>query len=200
MGADGAPAQSGDAISIVPEVDLLERSLGWTCAHLARVRPDDLTRATPCSTWNLADLLAHMEDGLDAFSEGAAGFVTPVASPRIAQHPVPRIPVLQAKATALLASWIRPAVPLVRTGSALLPARVLVATAALEIAVHGWDVAVATASTRDPLPRLTGALAYALLPIAEATVAAADRPQRFGPPRSARSEDPGDRLLAFLGR
>ncbi|MDT9593052.1 TIGR03086 family metal-binding protein [Nocardioides zeae] len=196
MGADPAPGPAG----ALPEVALLERALAWTCGHLARVRPADLDRTTPCEDWDLRALLAHMEDSLDAFAEAAAGFVVPLPPARLVQHPVARVPVLQAKAGALLGSWTRPVVPLVRTGSAVLPARVLVAAAALEIAVHGWDVASALAGPGDGDSVLPGALALQLLPVAEATIAPEDRPSRFARPNPAWSSTPSERLLCFLGR
>ncbi|MFW6773251.1 TIGR03086 family metal-binding protein [Nocardioides sp. CPCC 205120] len=185
---------------VVPgEVELLERALAWTCGHLARVRPDRLGAPTPCVGWDLAALLAHMEDALDAFAEAAAGFVVPVPDPRSAGHPVPRVPLLQAKAAALLGAWARPTPRAVRTGSVALPTSVLVATAALEVAVHGWDVAVALDPA--PPPAMPAALARDLLGVAGATVVAQDRPARFAapvpPPLAA---TPGERLLCFLGR
>lgn len=184
------------ALTVVPEVELLERALGWTCGHLCRVGPADLPRATPCSTWNLAALLAHMEDSLDAFAEAAAGFVTPLPAPRLPESAVPQVPVLQAKATALLGSWTRPVVPVVRTGSARIPSRLLIATGALEISVHGWDVAASLGRA----PSLPSGLAADLWPIATRVVTPADRPARFAAARERRPCDPGDRLLAFLGR
>lgn len=194
MGAATAPAPA-----LPPEVELLERALALTCGHLARARPVDLGRPTPCAAWDLGALLLHMEDSLDAFAEAASGFVTPVSPVRAVTHPVPRVPVIQAKATALLGSWVRPTVPVVRTGSASLPARVLLATAALEVAVHGWDLGAALAAPGPP-PVLPDDLALRLLPIAEGTVDDGDRPARFAAARHPRSDAPAERLLAHLGR
>ncbi|WZH51517.1 MAG: maleylpyruvate isomerase N-terminal domain-containing protein [Nocardioides alkalitolerans] len=199
---------------VVPaEVALLERALAWTGGRLATVEPRHLALPTPCAGWGLEQLLAHMEDGLDAFSEAAAGFVVPLRPARSPEHPVPLVPVLQAKACALLGSWSRPTLPAVRTGSVHLAAGTLVATAALEITVHGWDVAAAVASdpstdpSTDPAtdpgtpPPLPEDLARALLPIAAAVVAPEDRPHRFGPPLPpASTASYGARLVGFLGR
>jgi hypothetical protein len=73
----------------------------------------------------------------------------------------------------------------------------LVATAALEITVHGWDVAQAT-GTRSPIPE---ELARHLLPVAYRTVTDDDRGIRFA---AALPEPVGAgadvRLRAFLGR
>nr|WP_241728608.1 maleylpyruvate isomerase N-terminal domain-containing protein [Nocardioides zeae] len=180
--------------------------MAWTGGRLATVEPHHLALPTPCAGWTLQQLLAHMEDGLDAFSEAAAGFVVPLPPARSPEHPVPLVPVLQAKACALLGSWSRPTLPAVRTGSAHLAAGTLVATAALEITVHGWDVAAtvdaavdAAVDARRPLPPED--LARALLPIAGAVVAPHDRPHRFGAPLpQAPTASYGARLVGFLGR
>ncbi|MDR6174363.1 uncharacterized protein (TIGR03086 family) [Nocardioides zeae] len=185
-------------LAVPVEVALLERALAWTGGRLATVEPHHLALPTPCAGWTLEQLLAHMEDGLDAFSEAAAGFVVPLPPPRLPEHPVPLVPVLQAKACALLGSWSRPTLPAVRTGSAHLAAGTLVATAALEITVHGWDVA-ATVDARRPLP--PEGLARALLPVAGAVVTPQDRPHRFGSPvPPAPTASYAARLVGFLGR
>jgi hypothetical protein len=74
---------------------------------------------------------------------------------------------------------------------------VLIATGALETAVHGWDVARAC-GIRSQIPL---ALAVELLDFAPMLVTAADREQLFAPPAAvAAAASPGDRLAAFLGR
>ncbi len=73
----------------------------------------------------------------------------------------------------------------------------IVAAAALEIAVHGWDVAQATGG-RHHLPDDLG---RALLPVAQAVVTPEDRPARFAVPQvPARDMGPSAQLLGFLGR
>ncbi|MEU0437066.1 hypothetical protein ABZ153_36730 [Streptomyces sp. NPDC006290] len=71
------------------------------------------------------------------------------------------------------------------------------AVGALEIAVHGWDVARACGRAR-PIP---SALAAELLPLAHLVVADADRGVRFAAPVDVPpGTRPGGLLLAFLGR
>lgn len=184
-------------VTLGGSVGLLDRSLTYTCARLGEVRGELLHRRTPCAGWRLADLLAHMEDALDAFTEAAGGSVA-VGAGRGAAGPVPAI---QAKARALREVWAAPApgdvVIEAGAGRHDLQAPLLVATAALEVAVHGWDVGRAT-GTVDPLPE---ELARELLPVARVLVGPADRGVRFAPPRPApaRAGD-ADALLAFLGR
>jgi len=177
-------------------VELLDRSLAYTRVVLADVRPDLLDRSTPCAGWDLAHLLAHMEDGLDAFTEAAAG--------RVEIGPVPttstRVDALREKACALLGAWtaavLVPTEP-VTVGGVGLDAPLLVATSALEITVHGWDVAQATGRRT----RIPDDLAGGLLGIAEHVIAAGDRGPRFADPRPTTPDaGAGDRLLAWTGR
>jgi len=174
-------------------VELLDRALGYTRVVLADVTDDVLCRPTPCSEWTLGDLLAHMEDALDAFIEAAAGVVdlgstTPSGS---------RVTDLQSKACTLLGAWSRAAPGDVRVGGRDLASRLLVATAALEITVHGWDVGQATGRGA----RIPEGLARDLLGVAGLVVAPADRGVRFGTPGTVGPDAAYDaRLLAFLGR
>lgn len=174
-------------------VDLLQQALAYTGERLAEVRDDLLDRPTPCAGWRLDDLLAHMEDALDAFTEAAGGAVPLHGSLATAS----RIEVIQVKACRLLGAWQRPAPGDVLVGGLDLPSPMLVATAALEVTVHGWDVGQAV-GTREPVPT---DLAADLLPVAWGAVTAADRGIRFGEPCEIAPDAPDqDRLLAHLGR
>ena len=173
-------------------VELLERSLGYTRVALAGVTEARLARPTPCRDWTLRDLLAHMDDSLDAFTEAAGGSVALTRVPA-----APPVMVLQRKACALMGLWSGPGPAGIRVGEVDLATDLLVATAALEITVHGWDVAQATGEM-TPIPE---ELARHLLPVAHRTVVDADRGIRFGEalpePVGATSDV---RLRAFLGR
>lgn len=191
---------SGPALEVA--VELLERSLGHTRMALADVRPVHLARPTPCARWDLDDLLWHMDDALDAFTEAAAGRVPHVPGPAVLAPERPagveaRLGRLQQKACHLLGLWSAPPGGPVLVGGLPLPADRLVGAAALEITVHGWDVGQATGEAR-PIP---ADLAAALMPVAAAAVAAGDRGRRFAPPLLLPGGVPADRrLLAFLGR
>jgi uncharacterized protein (TIGR03086 family) len=174
-------------------VELLDRALSYTRVTLHEVAEADLSRRTPCERWDLGQLLAHMDDALDAFSEGAHGAVD--LHTRVPVRV--RVGSLQQKACTLLAAWSRERPDHVTIGDQRLETPVVVLTAALEIAVHGWDVGRATGADR-PIPV---ELARGLLPVAEALLAESDRGSQFDPPRPVRADAPDDvRLLAFLGR
>jgi len=70
-------------------------------------------------------------------------------------------------------------------------------TGAIEIAVHGWDIA--RACGRDhPIPP---ALAEEMLELSAFLVTDADRPARFAAPVAVHAAaGPGEQLIAFLGR
>ncbi|WP_182525033.1 TIGR03086 family metal-binding protein [Nocardioides dongkuii] len=174
-------------------VELLDRSLAYTSGALSTVDATRLAAPTPCGRWTLETLLAHMGDSLDAFLEAAEGVVA-VAPPAPAAD---RVDALREKACALLGAWVRARHDAVLVGDAALASPVLVAAAALEIAVHGWDVRQATGRPR-PLPP---DLARGLLGVAGRLVDDRDRGVRFGRPRPVPADaTPDVRLLAFLGR
>jgi len=173
-------------------VELLERSLAYTRVALADVDAAVLDRPTPCAAWTLDGLLAHMSDALDAFTEAAAGWVE-VRPP----DPAPtRVGALQDKACALLGAWTGATPGIVTVGDLPVTGRLLLATAALEVAVHGWDVGQATGRCTPVPPRL----ARDLLPVAWAVVTDADRGERFAEPLAPCAPSYDARLLAFLGR
>jgi uncharacterized protein (TIGR03086 family) len=178
-------------------VELLERALAYTGTRLSEVDEARLAWRTPCAHWRLDDLLAHMEDALDAFTEAAGGAVPVHPTPAGAVGRPGRVDVIQMKACDLLGAWSRPGPGDVLVGGLDLPSPLLVATAALEVTVHGWDVGQAVGSG-VPIPEN---LATALLPVARTAVTAADRGVRFAAPRPVAADAPdATRLLAHLGR
>jgi uncharacterized protein (TIGR03086 family) len=179
--------------AVDPGLELLERALAYTRHALGTVTPDDLGRPTPCRRWRLADLLAHMEDSLDAFTEGASGTIgleraRPSAAP-------PLVAVLHTKACALLAAWTRADTEVVQVGGQPVPVPVISRIAALEIAVHGWDAGRATGRGAD----LPEDFASELLPTA--AVVAREQYDEFGPPVPLPPDAAADvLLLGLLGR
>lgn len=178
--------------TLASTVELLERSLGYTRVALAGVTEGALGNPTPCHRWTLRDLLRHMDDALDAFTEAAGGSVALTPGPA-----TPSVDVLQQKACALLGRWSRQSPSGVQVGRVGLATDLLVATAALEITVHGWDVARAT-GVGAAIP---AELAHQLLPVARHTVSPEDRGLRFDAALPTPAWAPADAvLLAFLGR
>lgn len=183
--------------SLTGALDLLERAVGYTRVNFQLVSRDDMARSTPCSAWNLGDLLHHMNDSLIALQEAADRGVVAV-TPSFADDSPDIVATLRVRACALLSAWTQDdGTGLVSVAGRPVTAELLVGTGALEIAVHGWDVAQACGRQR----RLPHALSEELLELAPALVSSLDRPARFAPAiQVPPSAPPGDRLLAFLGR
>lgn len=179
--------------------ELLERALGYAAGSLALVRPALLSRPTPCAGWDLRGLLAHLDDSLLALLEATGpGRVAAAPAPTAAETAADPVGTVRERARALLARCAAGAGPdAVAVGDRWLTARAVAAAGALEIAVHGWDVARACGADR-PLPP---SFALRLLRLSSLLVDEADRPVRFGPPLPVSGGDgAGVRLLAFLGR
>lgn len=188
------------ATPVTAGTELLERALAFTRGTLALVTPDHLERPTPCSAWRLRDLLGHMEDSLvalhDAAAEGTVA-LAPWPSPGPGHEPAV-VASLRHHGCALLGAWTRldhdqP----VAVGGRPLPASTVALVGALEVTVHGWDVARACGDGR-PLPEH---LAGVLLEHVDALVTPDDRGVRFADPVPLPPGCPaGDQLLALTGR
>jgi uncharacterized protein (TIGR03086 family) len=179
-------------------VAALDSAVTYTRVALQQARLSPLSVPTPCADWDLGHLLLHMEDSLEAIGEAAE-----VGHVEVRDHPdlsgsdriVDRI--VQRACTTRTAWLERLTSAPVGVGDLVLGRDTLVLVGALEIAVHGWDVAEATGRPR-PLPE---DLAVRLYDVALAVVTPDERVRRFGPaiavPPTASF---GTRLLAHLGR
>lgn len=180
---------------MIDGIGLLERAITYALGALHGVTDADLAAPTPCAHWDLRALLGHLDDSLLALREAAdAGRVSLAGEP----DPVDPVAAVRAHARELLGAWTAP----VTTGAVdladlTLTTSIVTTTGALEVAVHGWDVAAARGH-RHPLP---DALAADLLALCPLLVTDADRPTRFAAPIPLpRGASAGNRLLAFLGR
>jgi uncharacterized protein (TIGR03086 family) len=194
---------TGSAAAHEGGVALLERALASTLGSLQLVTPDSMARPTPCDEWDVRALLAHMTDSLRALHETiAVGHLglDPEAvdcgdGPDPSSDPVGA---LRCLGCSLLGSWTRASeARAVTVEGRSLTSSIVAAAGAVEVAVHGWDVARACGHDR-PVP---AGLADELLDLCPLIVTDDDRTHRFRPsvavsPQAA----PGDRLLAFLGR
>jgi uncharacterized protein (TIGR03086 family) len=179
-------------------VAVLDSAVAWThsCLQLARVSP--LSLPTPCGDWDLGQLLVHMDESLTAIGEAAE-------LGRISVDPRPPLPdsgdlvdrIIQ-RACRTRAAWhARVTSAPLGVGDLELGLDTVALVSALEIAVHGWDVAAATGADR-PLPEDLAARLYV---VALAVVTPDERAFRFADPVPVpRSATAGVRLLAHLGR
>lgn len=176
-------------------VGLLERAISYTLGTLQEVRPALLDRPTPCHRWNLRALLAHLNDSLLALHEAAESGEVGLDVSIVDGDPVD---LARARAGRLLGAWASARSPSpVSVAQSPLTAGIVVATGALELAVHSWDVARACGGNRPMPPEL----AQELLELAPFFVTGADRPALFAEPVAVPVGATADeRLLAFLGR
>ncbi|PRX50371.1 uncharacterized protein (TIGR03086 family) [Prauserella shujinwangii] len=180
-------------------LDLLERAISYALGSLRLVPAGALEWPTPCRDWDLGSLLGHLDDSLLALTEAVdLGRVPLARAPEEPAGPAHPVVVVRRRARSLLGAWAGAAGPdPVEIGGTRLAAAVVSAAGAVEIAVHGWDVATACGEDRSLPP----ALAADLLGFARLLVSEDDRPVRFAapvdpPPRAS----PADLLLAYLGR
>ncbi len=189
---------SMSTVSPPTSVAVLDRAVTWTqgCLELARGRPLDL--ATPCSAWDLGDLLFHMDDTWAAITEAAEGRVVIDPPAGRIENPDVLVDRIVQRACRTRAAWGRrlTSAP-VGVGDLPLGRDTLVLVGALEIAVHGWDVSQACGDPR-PIPE---DLAARLYDVASAVVTAGERGRRFAAPAVVPAQSTVcDRLLAHLGR
>ncbi|HXR69360.1 TIGR03086 family metal-binding protein [Actinocrinis sp.] len=174
---------------------LLERSLSYALGCVNEVTPADLANPTPCAQWDLRALLWHVSDSLSALIEGGAYGSIQLGVPANSPDPLAQF---RGRAAAVLGAWSDPAMQRpIKLGDAALPPAVVASVGALEIAVHGWDIA---RSRRAPRP-IPESLAADLLPLGPPLIGAAGRTAMFAPAvRVPDTASAGDRLLALVGR
>jgi uncharacterized protein (TIGR03086 family) len=186
----------------------IEWALRYALVAAGHATPELMDRPTPCRAWDLRMLLLHATDSLAALAEGLDdGRVLldseAAADPGVLLHSEaaaadPGV-LFRWRARRLLGSCSRAdlADGVITVGGCPMAAMVLVIAGALEIAVHGWDVAQACGS-REPIP---APLAAGLLRAAPLLVTDLDRRHLFAAPvRVTAAASPSDRLTAFLGR
>jgi uncharacterized protein (TIGR03086 family) len=181
----------------------IERAAAWTERYVAKVTPDQYGWPTPCTAWDVRALLNHL---LGVFMLHRA--LMSDTPPDVAMAPggLPAVDlvgddVLKAYRLGVegaLSATTPDAVDRVHTTPlGAMPGSLLSGFGALDILVHGWDLATATGqdATLDPQ------LAEALFGFARQSVPADNRPPQIGPEVAIRADAPvTQRLVAFLGR
>jgi uncharacterized protein (TIGR03086 family) len=186
------------------------RALKITEAIVDRVDAGGLDRPTPCSEWDLGQLLAHMtgqNHGFAAAARAAAAQSEVTGISDWADRPVGDDPsgVFAASAAEVTAAFALEGVlerelwlPEVRGGQ-MFPAHQAIGFHFVDYVVHGWDVA---ASIGVPV-EFDVDLLEAVLPIAEQVPGGASR-TRVGAPFQLGLDEPADglldRILLMLGR
>ncbi len=176
------------------------RALLNTGRVVLRVRPEDLTKPTPCRDWDVRLLLNHIIGGNHMFAEVArGGRVEPSGEMEDYTRPNPGTNYVKS-ADAVLVAWAEPGAleRLVHMPFGDIPGSAAVSIHFLDIVVHGWDLARATGQDTTIEPDLAAEaldISHGLLsPELRATGV-------FGPEVPISDDDPlHDRLVAFMGR
>jgi uncharacterized protein (TIGR03086 family) len=185
-------------------VALLERALGYALGQLHAVTSADLARPTPCGEWDLRALLMHMDDSLTALQEAldlawvdieASGEAEPTYGP--ADSAISLVGRLRGHVSRLLGALAGADDGMVWVGGLPVPKSIVTSAGALDVAVHGWDVARACGRAQPIPERLAGEM----LEISPLLITCADRPALFAAPVPvADAAGASDRLVGYLGR
>jgi uncharacterized protein (TIGR03086 family) len=184
--------------------EAFDRSVASTAAIVTAVRADQLGLPTPCTEWDVRNLLNHLIGTL-WLSEALFGDRAP-------RHPMapgglpgtdlagtdPAGAFEEAASVALKAA--AEGDTLTRTHPTPLgdmPGPALAGFTTLDLLVHGWDLAKATGQPSG----LDGELAGHVLAFAEQAITPDFRAPRIGPAvQTGENASVTDRLVAFLGR
>lgn len=155
--------------SVLSDLDprTLDQSATSLClAAVTAVRPDQLDLPTPCSEWNLGELIAHLVAENRGFAANATGVID-----RVAWKPGPpdeitlaKFPTSVEKVTGAFAEHdvLERRVEVREFG--VFPGRVAVAMHFVGYLVHAWDVARAIGRS-DPIPDELAEAALRLSPL-----------------------------------
>jgi uncharacterized protein (TIGR03086 family) len=179
---------------------LLELSISYALREVVAVTPELLSSPTPCREWDLRMLLRHASESLAAIAEGietgCVGLDPAAEHGDLAADPARAF---RDRAGRLLGAWTSPGHQrrVIEIAGCPLAASVMASAAALEVAVHGWDISRACGQ-HQAIPR---ALASGLLAIAPLLVPRSGRHPLFAAPVTVpATAGPSDQLAAFLGR
>ena len=186
-------------------VDLDRRAVLASTQPVRRITADQLTLPTPCTDWNLRDLLAHMtvqHRGFTAAVRGQGGDPANWHLPAVHDDPV--IDHLAAADEAIVAfAAVDPntQVEIAEFGpDAQFPASQAMTFHFLDYLVHGWDVAQALGQPFTPEPDLVDA-GWQIAEMIPADDASRPTGGPFGPAVAASADASSfERLLAHVGR
>jgi uncharacterized protein (TIGR03086 family) len=180
---------------------LLEAAIRYALGSVGLVTPRVLSGPTPCAAWDLGQLLEHVSASLAALHEGVvSGWVGLGAVDETPRDPAAGlVTTLRHRADRLLgaSSGVSGRGRVIAIADRCLDGATLRAVGAVEMAVHGWDIARGCGCHR-PIPP---GLATAILEVVPLVVTDATRYVHFAAPVPvAEQASPSDRLVAALGR
>jgi uncharacterized protein (TIGR03086 family) len=182
--------------------DVLDEARAMLRATVAGVRADGWQHPTPCEAWNVTQVLQHAALDQQAWGAALAGTPGPGENPFAPSGQLGAEPLayadhaLDASAAPWTTIGTAGAVPTPLPQGEMAPGDAA-AAAALDAAIHAWDIAMATGQGSPLTPELAGAL----LPVARSIV----EPLRaYGAYAQALAAEDGALddavLLSYLGR
>lgn len=165
------------------DTSALGRGIDQLGTLLAAVTPDDADRSTPCSEWTVADLSDHVVNSITGMTAMAKGEEPDWSS---SPHHDDPLAAFRARADDLLEAAAA-------SGGAFPDG-----LACAELAVHGYDLAVALGRGTGDLDVEVAEAGYAFM---SSSLTDDQRGGAFGPEQPAPPDaDPYQRLAAFAGR
>lgn len=184
--------------------EAFDRAITSTAAIVKTVRPDQVGAPTPCTEWDVRDLLNHVIGTLwlseALFTDRAPRY--PMAPGGLPGTDLagedPAAAYTDASAAALTAASAGDTLTRVHTTPlGDMPGPALAGFTTLDMAVHGWDLAKATGQAAE----LDDTVAAHVLAFAEQAITPDLRAPRLGPAVPVPAGSPlTSRLVAFLGR
>jgi len=196
----GQGAGRGDGRARTPRgaVALLAAATGYALGVCAGITPDELPLPTPCPGWDTRMLLVHLSESMAVLEAGIrAGCLgpEPVAPPDPQRGAAALVEALRDRAADLLCACYLAPERFVTAGGVPVPAGIVACTAAVEVAVHGWDVSAAR-GLACPIPAGLAGRLLALCP----PLVASRRGLFADPVEVPPGASPCDRLVGYLGR
>jgi uncharacterized protein (TIGR03086 family) len=180
-------------------VETLRSVYAHTGKVMAQVRPEHLDRPTPCTDWNVRELVNHTIGVMHGIATGVSG--QPGSGGDVADFTTGdgAGAAFEQAVAASLAAWTADGVfegP-VNIGAGEMPAEVAIGINVLDTLTHAWDLDEALGLDRSMDP----ALAEAALAASKMIVTDDLRAGRFALAVPIADDAPAhDRLAAFLGR
>lgn len=182
--------------------DLLDRAYAWTATRIAAVPADGLDAPTPCSRWNLQELLDHTIESMGMFTDAIADAAGTGTGTGAGPNVRPLGPTAWDRAIAELAvrnrrAWQAPGIMdrTLELPIGTMPASMVVSASALEVVVHGWDISQASGEAAE----IPDHLARPILAFARHAVDDATRGDHFAADVGI-GDTPAEALVAYLGR
>jgi uncharacterized protein (TIGR03086 family) len=178
-------------------LELLQRAIDQLAGLIASVRPEQTSLRTPCSDWDLRQLVNHVVFDLSTFEAGLRGTERGAPDADLIDDDWPVA--YRAAADGLMHAWqSRGTEGTLHTQMGDLPLTWALGQHVADLAVHGWDVARAVDRPIDQLDTEVGEAALAFL---RSSLKPEYRGQAFGPEVTVPDSAPVyERLAAFSGR